>query len=120
MNPLFSPAFKVERIASWFIILAISIFCLSYFSNFLQPLVIAIMIWYSIYELKRFLSKIKIKGKALPVWLLTFFAFIIILLIVVGIYELIRSEEHTSELQSRENLVCRLLLEKKNYHRAPA
>src|SRR5690606_29291649 len=28
-----------------------------------------------------------------------------------------RSEEHTSELQSRENLVCRLLLEKKNYAR---
>src|SRR5207302_5411317 len=26
--------------------------------------------------------------------------------------ELDRSEEHTSELQSRENLVCRLLLEK--------
>src|SRR5690606_42139403 len=28
-----------------------------------------------------------------------------------------RSEEHTSELQSRENLVCRLLLEKKNTRR---
>src|SRR5690606_41865475 len=27
--------------------------------------------------------------------------------------ECLRSEEHTSELQSRENLVCRLLLEKK-------
>src|SRR5690606_42145344 len=27
--------------------------------------------------------------------------------------DLLRSEEHTSELQSRENLVCRLLLEKK-------
>src|SRR5436309_7137844 len=27
-----------------------------------------------------------------------------------------RSEEHTSELQSRENLVCRLLLEKKKSH----
>src|SRR5207247_9570422 len=26
-----------------------------------------------------------------------------------------RSEEHTSELQSRVDLVCRLLLEKKNY-----
>src|SRR5690606_41225867 len=26
--------------------------------------------------------------------------------------ELLRSEEHTSELQSRENLVCRLLLQK--------
>src|SRR5690606_41735658 len=28
-----------------------------------------------------------------------------------------RSEEHTSELQSRENLVCRLLLEKKKINR---
>src|SRR5690606_41640254 len=27
----------------------------------------------------------------------------------------LRSEEHTSELQSRENLVCRLLLEKKKH-----
>src|SRR3989442_10457420 len=27
-----------------------------------------------------------------------------------------RSEEHTSELQSRPHIVCRLLLEKKNYH----
>src|SRR5690606_41619905 len=27
-----------------------------------------------------------------------------------------RSEEHTSELQSRENLVCRLLLEKKKIY----
>src|SRR5207302_9227763 len=33
--------------------------------------------------------------------------------------DFLRSEEHTSELQSRENLVCRLLLEKKKkkkYH----
>src|SRR2546430_8253359 len=29
-------------------------------------------------------------------------------------YEGFRSEEHTSELQSQSNLVCRLLLEKKN------
>src|SRR5690606_42082048 len=29
----------------------------------------------------------------------------------------VRSEEHTSELQSRENLVCRLLLEKKKKKR---
>src|SRR5690606_39731712 len=30
-----------------------------------------------------------------------------------------RSEEHTSELQSRENLVCRLLLEKKKKEITP-
>src|SRR5260370_29829693 len=29
----------------------------------------------------------------------------------------VRSEEHTSELQSHLNLVCRLLLEKKKIHR---
>src|SRR5690606_40472911 len=33
-------------------------------------------------------------------------------LVATGMDQL-RSEEHTSELQSRENLVCRLLLEKK-------
>src|SRR2546430_6336507 len=31
----------------------------------------------------------------------------------------VRSEEHTSELQSQSNLVCRLLLEKKNKHVFP-
>src|SRR2546430_11600599 len=30
----------------------------------------------------------------------------------------VRSEEHTSELQSQSNLVCRLLLEKKQKHRS--
>src|SRR5690606_40262139 len=34
------------------------------------------------------------------------------------LYALLRSEEHTSELQSREKLVCRLLLEKKKRRRA--
>src|SRR5690606_426203 len=37
----------------------------------------------------------------------------LILKVPVGTRATDRSEEHTSELQSRENLVCRLLLEKK-------
>src|SRR3712207_7641228 len=37
--------------------------------------------------------------------------------IVRKLYRL-RSEEHTSELQSRQYLVCRLLLEKKKYTRS--
>src|SRR5688572_31018152 len=32
----------------------------------------------------------------------------------------VRSEEHTSELQSQSNLVCRLLLEKKKKHKTNA
>src|SRR2546428_4613167 len=34
-------------------------------------------------------------------------------------WDLGRSEEHTSELQSRSDLVCRLLLEKQNVRIAP-
>src|SRR5438552_6757087 len=34
--------------------------------------------------------------------------------------ERVRSEEHTSELQSPDHLVCRLLLEKKNYSARPS
>src|SRR5690606_40901334 len=37
---------------------------------------------------------------------------------VVPGHEVVRSEEHTSELQSRENLVCRLLLEDKKQEEA--
>src|SRR5690348_18004973 len=36
---------------------------------------------------------------------------------VTRIKRLVRSEEHTSELQSPVHLVCRLLLEKKKHHR---
>src|SRR3712207_8445784 len=36
--------------------------------------------------------------------------------IVIDMHSRTRSEEHTSELQSRQYLVCRLLLEKKKYH----
>src|SRR5947208_4792532 len=35
---------------------------------------------------------------------------------VVRRYPSVRSEEHTSELQSPDHLVCRLLLEKKKQH----
>src|SRR2546422_6567055 len=51
---------------------------------------------------------------------LTYAGAAVTLLLVVGIIvdlvrlDRLRSEEHTSELQSRLHLVCRLLLEKKN------
>src|SRR3989442_11317638 len=41
-------------------------------------------------------------------------AVVLINLVVDLLYVWLRSEEHTSELQSRPHLVCRLLLEKKN------
>src|SRR5256885_5646198 len=40
--------------------------------------------------------------------------------VTAALRRLSRSEEHTSELQSPCNLVCRLLLEKKNHYPLPA
>src|SRR5699024_12735300 len=42
-----------------------------------------------------------------------------LLLILLLSALILRSEEHTSELQSRFDLVCRLLLEKKKHHMLP-
>src|SRR3712207_8994988 len=60
----------------------------------------------------------------LPAWLAALIV-AVVLLAVAGVLALIgkkdvqqgtpRSEEHTSELQSRQYLVCRLLLEKKTH-----
>src|SRR3712207_6948026 len=53
-------------------------------------------------------------------WAFAFALFILSVLVnsqgatVATLFPLARSEEHTSELQSRQYLVCRLLLEKKN------
>src|SRR3712207_7606932 len=42
------------------------------------------------------------------------------LFVIIALGEsILRSEEHTSELQSRQYLVCRLLLEKKNIPQRP-
>src|SRR2546430_8919202 len=38
----------------------------------------------------------------------------------LGLAPVVRSEEHTSELQSQSNLVCRLLLEKKKHRKLAA
>src|SRR5690625_5602617 len=37
--------------------------------------------------------------------------------IIPKVFNVVRSEEHTSELQSRGHLVCRLLLEKKKWYK---
>src|SRR2546421_6062755 len=54
------------------------------------------------------------RRRALPATLRKLLALLLPPSVPVGVPEALRSEEHTSELQSRSDLVCRLLLEKKN------
>jgi predicted PurR-regulated permease PerM len=80
---------RVVKVAAWMVILSVVVFCLVYFSNFLQPIVVAGMIWYAVYELKSALGKMQYKKKTLPNWLRTSLAFLIILLVIMGIYEIV-------------------------------
>src|SRR5256886_3132655 len=54
---------------------------------------------------------------ATPSWYLSISITLIVLSGIVRFVSTARSEEHTSELQSQSNLVCRLLLEKKKTQR---
>jgi predicted PurR-regulated permease PerM len=62
---------------------------LFYFSSIFKPLVIAFLIWFIINQLKLSLGKIRIKGKALPSFLRSILAFIIILLVLYLVAELL-------------------------------
>src|SRR5574343_1963061 len=54
---------------------------------------------------------------ALPIFFQSFdFQVVDVMPLAVSVIDAARSEEHTSELQSHHDLVCRLLLEKKKNH----
>src|SRR5437870_8096703 len=85
-------------------------------ANDLRATVASIAPGVPIYQLSTMQEKIAVtlEQSHFDTFLLTLFAGIALLLSSVGIYGVLsRSEEHTSELQSRGHLVCRLLLEKK-------
>ncbi|RLD24152.1 MAG: hypothetical protein DRI71_03400 [Bacteroidetes bacterium] len=57
---------KVMRSAATFLILAGIVTLLQYFKNFLQPFVVALILWFLIAEVRTQLMKIKIKKKSIP------------------------------------------------------
>jgi predicted PurR-regulated permease PerM len=71
-----------------FSVISLSILTLIYFEDIIKPLIFALMIWYLIKELKRAMGKIKIKGNTLPMWLRGILSFLVIVLILVGIFQL--------------------------------
>ncbi len=80
---------NIERIAAALIVASIVMFCLIYFSSFLQPFILAVMVWYFIFELREAGAKISFKGRHMPRWLVTALAFVIIIMVVIGVIEII-------------------------------
>ena len=64
--------------AAWFIIAGCSVAFLMFFRTFLQPFVVALILWFVIGEFRYLLEKIKIKGKSLPLPILTILSSLVI------------------------------------------
>jgi len=82
---------KVMRGAATFLILAGIVAFLQYFKNFLQPFVVALILWFLVTEVRQQLMKIKLKNKSIPKPILTlvsmgvvFFIFYIIANLIVA------------------------------------
>lgn len=80
---------RIERVAAWLFITGLVVACLIYFATFLQPLVLAVMVWYFIYAMKGYGRRLKIRKRSLPEWVLTTFAFILIVLITYVVIEIV-------------------------------
>lgn len=88
MESLYPPSVRLQKAAAWIVVLAGIVFCLSYFSTMLQPVAVAIMIWYGVYELRRLIQKAKLKGRAAPTAFANLLAFVVIFLIGWGFFEI--------------------------------
>ncbi|MEN8247534.1 MAG: AI-2E family transporter [Bacteroidota bacterium] len=92
---------KIIRSAATFLIIGGLIAILQYFKTFLQPFVVALILWFLVAEVRRYLEKIKIKNKSLPrpIWTListvaVFYIFYVITdLIIINFQSLAENAE---------------------------
>lgn len=73
----------------WVIILSGVFFFLIYFRAFLEPIVLALVVWYLIRTARKYVAKIKIGGRSLPNILQRVLAFLITTALLYGIYQII-------------------------------
>ncbi|MCO6357404.1 putative PurR-regulated permease PerM [Roseivirga pacifica] len=80
---------NLQSAAYWIIIITgISIF-LIYFRSFLEPIVLAMVIWYLIRTARKYIGKLQVNGKYLPLWLQRLMAFLLTLFVLFGIVQVI-------------------------------
>lgn len=80
---------NLRNASYWVIIIAGVFFGLIYFRAFLEPIVLALVVWYLIRTARKFIGKIKIRGKALPAILQRIIAFILTLSLLYGLYQIV-------------------------------
>lgn len=80
---------RIVRGAAAFLIIAAVITLLQYFKSFLQPFVVALILWFIVTQVRRILAKIKFKGRTIPRAILTLISTIAVFYIFYVITDLI-------------------------------
>ena len=80
---------KVVRGAATFLIIAGIIALLQYFKNFIQPFVVALILWFLVVQVRSILMKIKIRKISFPKPLLTLISTIAVFFIFYAITNLV-------------------------------
>jgi len=80
---------NLKKAAYWIIILTGFVVALIYFRSFLEPIVLALLVWYLIRTTRKYIAKLSINGRALPHWLQRVVAFVLTISFIYGIYQII-------------------------------
>ncbi|MFY0592542.1 AI-2E family transporter [Roseivirga sp.] len=80
---------NLRNVAYWIIILSGIFISLIYFRAFLEPIVLALIVWYLIRTVRKIISKITVKGKSLPNIIQRVMAFIVTLSLLYGVYQIV-------------------------------
>lgn len=80
---------NLQNTAYWIIIITGVIIFLVYFRTLLEPIVLAMVLWYLIRTARKYIGRIKLKGQALPLWAQRALASLFIFGILWGIYGII-------------------------------
>ena len=80
---------NLRNAAYWVIVLSGVFFCLIYFRSFLEPIVLALLVWYLVSTTTKLFGRIRVLGKTLPAWLQRVFASILTLGVLWGIFSII-------------------------------
>lgn len=80
---------NVQSAAYWTIILTGAVVGLIYFRPFLEPIVLALLVWYLIRTIRKYIAKVKFIRMYAPVWLQRVLAFGIAFSVIYGIYQIV-------------------------------
>lgn len=80
---------SLQKAAYWFIILAGLVIFLIYFRSLLEPIVLAMVLWYLIRTARKYIGRLQIKGKELPLWFQRLLATLLVFFVGYLIYQVL-------------------------------